>query len=124
MIEQNLPIGFRVENRMVNGHARLIQDRRYVVIPSCSAGINLVLFYLRAEIYPVARRQLVFHPEILAEFESLFRMASWTDTVKAEPLKQRDKDFLGEFVLAGCVEKIGKLLALYDLILRQRTCLL
>src|SRR5439155_17599596 len=78
MIEQNLPIGFRVENRMVNGHARLIQDRRYVVIPSCSAGINLVLFYLRAEIYPVARRQLVFHPEILAEFESLFRMASWT----------------------------------------------
>lgn len=121
MIEQNLPIGFRVENQMVNGHARLIQDGRYVVIFRLRRWNQSCPFYLGAEIYPVASWQLIFHPEVLAKFESLFSVASWTDAVRAAPLKQRDKDFLGEFILAGCVEKIGKLLALCDLILRQPT---
>ncbi len=61
-----------------------------------------------------------FHPEILAEFERLFFMAAGADTMKAEPLKQGDKNPFREFVLAGAIQKLSKLLPLVNLFLRER----
>ena len=66
---------------------RACEDRRDILASARAAGIDLVLLYLGADIYPVACRQLVFHPKILAEFEGLLRVTAWADPVKAEALK-------------------------------------
>jgi hypothetical protein len=90
VIQQNFPVRVGIEDGMVDSHSRLVQNGRDVVISTCSAGVNLVPLDLGAEIYPMTCWQLVFHPEILAEFESLLRVTAGADPVKSKPLKQRD----------------------------------
>ena len=124
MIQQNFAVGLGIENRMVDGHSRLFQDGRDILVSARAAGIDLVPLYLCAEVYPVACRQLVFHPKILAEFEGLLRMTAWADPVKSEALEQRDEHFFREFVLAGRVEEIGELFPLCQFFLRQGARLL
>src|SRR5882672_4004468 len=54
-----------------------------------SARVDLVALDLRAEVQPVARRQLVLHPRVLAEFECLLLMAGGADPMKLDRYGKR-----------------------------------
>lgn len=69
---------------------------------------------------PVARRELEFHPEILAEFQRFVLMPCRAHPSEAEALKKRNEDLFDEVVLAGSIEERRQLLSLLDLQLGER----
>ena len=50
--------GFRIKDRVVDGHACLCEHGSHIMTLTCAAGIDFVLFDLSAEVEPMARRQL------------------------------------------------------------------
>jgi hypothetical protein len=62
MVEENLSIRIRIEDRMINRHLCLCENIGCIVSPTCSARVDLLAFDLGAEVKPVTGRKLILHP--------------------------------------------------------------
>ena len=119
VVDENPPVGFRIEDFMSKHHASLIQDfrdvRRFGLADAC--GVELGTLRLQPEINDMLRRQCEAHPDILAVFERFVLVTGGGDPVESQLAEQWQQNLFNQLVFRRLVEIGGKKFAARKLVL-------